>query len=192
MLTLALVTLVAMAASDPVPPTRKGEDMYVYHVNDAQGRRDLVSLLSPEQTQQRGGLPLPAIIGSLKTRLDAGGDLTPENLIVNPEMVRYLHAFVARTGPTIPGAIAAARGAQTRGDRWLNLYDGRRNRHQEPLREDLIGTFEVVDGTIRPDTYRDNAGEHLILSKSGVFRLDAELHERYIEALVAEPVDARP
>ena len=187
--TLALIAALH-AAPDPLPPTRTEEGMYVYHVADAQGRRDVLALLSPEQAQQRGGLPPPAIVGALKTRLDQGGEVSADNLVVNEAMVRFLHGFIARTAPTLQAAQAAAQGAQARGDRWLNYYDGRWDRQQAPVNEDLIGVFEVVDGAIRAESYRDNAGAHRILSASGLFRLDPELHARYIEALMAEPVNA--
>jgi hypothetical protein len=184
-----LVMLAALhAAPDPIPPTRTEEGMFVYHVADAQGRRDVLALLSPEQAHQRG-LPPPAIVGQLKTRLDQGGAVTPDNLVVNEAMVRFLHAFIARTAPTLEAAQGAAQAAQARGDRWLNYYDGRWDRQQAPVKEDLIGVFEVVDGAIRAETYRDNAGAHRILSASGLFRLDPELHARYIEALMAQPVE---
>lgn len=156
--------------------------MYVYHVDDESGLRDFVSLLPPDRIVE-GGLPPMAVIGKLRKRIDEGGEVTPDNLEVNPVMVEYLHAFIARTTSQLDSLQSAARAANAKGDRYLLYIDGRTSARVDVPAGDRLGQFEIVDGRIA--TWRRN-GLHRILTDKGLFRLDPETERLYLDALSAE------
>jgi hypothetical protein len=135
----------------------------------------IVSLLAPEETQGRGGLPPQAIIGALP---GGASDITTEGFVANRAFRDLLHSTIERHGPQSPGLQAAAR---EQGEGWVYLID-RRSPDPEgdvPL-EDIVGSFKVEGGAVV--SYKRNS-KHRLVSARGLFQLDAWLHERLMEEL---------
>lgn len=185
MLPLLLLAATFTAGAEATPVDGR-PDVFVYHVMLTDGPRDVVSLLPP--SRMRDGLPAAAIVGTLKVPIAQGGEVTGDNVIENPAAVRFLHEFIARTAPTLEGAIAAARDMHARGDRYLNYVDARTPPDAPQEQWDWIGSFEIADGRISAQAWRSNRG-HRLVSGLGVFRLDRQMHALYVDALAALPLD---
>jgi hypothetical protein len=153
--------------------------MYVARVETPEGERDYVTLLTLDHVFSRGLAP-EAIVGELSRLLTAGESITPEIFARNRVFVEFLHAVIARRGPSLPGLIAEAR---RQGEGWVYLIDGRtRTPNGAVPPEDIIGAFEVRGGEIVPGSYWASP-RHRILSPDGFFQLAADLHAALVEEL---------
>lgn len=130
------------------------------------------------------GLPAAAIIGSMKVSPAAGGEITADNVTVNPAFVAMLQNFISRTAPTDPRFERAAR---EQGDGWIYIID---QRTPTPMgrvpAEDILGGFEVRDGALVPGSYRPMSS-HRIVSARGMFQLDRFLHPLLVETMKKLP-----
>jgi hypothetical protein len=153
--------------------------MYVCRVETPEGEKDYVTLLSSEQAFSRGLAP-EAIIGVISRPLAAGESITPEAFARNRVFVQFLHAVIARRGPTLPGLVAEA---ERQGDGWVYLIDQRTRKPDGAVPpEDIIGAFEVRGGRIVPGSYQASP-RHQILSHDGFFRLPPDLKAALLEEL---------
>jgi hypothetical protein len=153
--------------------------VYVCRVQTADGDRDYVTLLPPESACSCGLAP-EAIIGVLSHPLADGESMTPHNFARNRLFVEFLHAVIARRGPSLPGLIAEAK---RQGDGWVYLIDERTPTPGGAVPpEDIIGAFEVRGGQVVTGSYRASPG-HRILSRGGFFRLSPDLRAVLLEEL---------
>jgi hypothetical protein len=134
--------------------------------------RDVLSLLKPSEVESLGGLPPEAIVGTLN---GASGFTT------NSTFVSFVHAVIATAGPEDPDLVAAA-AAQM--DGWVYVIDlrtpgGVRGRVST---EDILGGFEVREGTIVPGSYWQN-DEHRPFTERGLMQLPASLREAFVVEL---------
>jgi hypothetical protein len=69
---------------------------------------------------------------------------------------------------------------------WLYVIDART---PTPAREvpayDIIGAFEVREGTVVPQSYQPN-GNHRLFSSNGLFKLDSTLHEKLMNRVIKQ------
>ena len=101
----------------------------------------------------------------------------------NGAFVRFLHWVIAREGPAVPAAQAAARAL---GSGVLRIVVGRaaQSGTGEPADEDVLGQFSVADGAIVAGSYRP-ALKHRLLTERGMFQLGPALRERVLERMAA-------
>jgi hypothetical protein len=144
-----------------------------------EGEKHYVTLLTPEQMSSHGLNP-EAIVGELSRPLPAGEPITPEVFARNRVFVEFLHAIIARRGPSLPGLIAEAR---RQGEGWVYLIDQRTGTPDGAVPpEDIIGVFEVRGGEIVPGSYQA-CPNHRILSPGGFFQLSEDLQAALMEEL---------
>ncbi len=150
--------------------------VYVCRVETPEGEKDYVTLLTPEQFFSRG-LASEAIVGGLSRPLAAGEPITPEVFARNPVFVEFLHAVIARRGPSLPGLIAEA---ERQGEGWVYLIDQRtRTPGGRVPPEDIIGAFEARGGRSSPARTRpaQGTGSYHPTASSGSPDLQAALME---------------
>ncbi len=147
----------------------------VYRVKRPDGLEgfvDVVAVLPPEVVS-KGGLASEAIVGSW-TELVAEGEhgehLDPATFRPNKAFVDLLHDVVVTTAPESPELQAAAREQKTG---WLYILDARTPTPDGdvPLR-DIVGAFEIREGTMVPSSYWANR-DFLLLSSDGFFQLSS-------------------
>jgi hypothetical protein len=155
--------------------------LYVCKVDTPEGVKEYVTLLPPDLAFSRGLAP-EAIVGVLSHTLGAEERITPEIFARNPIFVQFLHETLARHAPNQPSFRAEARRL---GNGWVYIIDGRtRTPGGAVPPEDIIGSLEVKQGEVVPESYRASP-KHRILSRDGFFRLDPELHRCLLEELAA-------
>jgi hypothetical protein len=153
--------------------------VFVCRVQSPEGVNDYVTLLPPELAFSRGLAP-EAIVGVLSHPLAEGEPITPAVFARNRIFVEFLHAVIARRGPSLPDLIAEAE--RQRNGR-VYLIDGRTPTPEGAVPpEDIIGAFEVRDGRIVPGSY-NACPNHGVLSSNGFFQLPSELHALLVEEL---------
>jgi hypothetical protein len=167
------------------------ERTHIYEVMVDGKAQSVLSFLPVDHVFDKG-LPGAAIVGSMRVSPAAGGEVTADNIIINPAFVALLQDFIARTAPTDPGF---ARAAREQVDGWIYVID---RRTPTPLgnvpAEDILGGFEVRQGVLVPGSYQPMKS-HRIVSARGMFQLDRFLHPRLLEHLrqlpAAEAAPAR-
>lgn len=160
-------------------PSRPRVPFYVHRAETQSGPHDFVSLVSADIVSEYG-LVGDAIVGECVHLLEEGEPLTAANVRPNRAFVQLLHDVIARQAPQLPGLQAEARRQRTG---WVHMIDARTptpDGHVPP--HDVIGSFEVRDGEVVPDSYRPN-GNHKLFTEDGLFGLDPALHERLMERI---------
>ena len=123
-------------------------------IPDADGEGDAVrlrvmSLLTPSEVEQFGGLPNEAIMGQM-----VGPDTAehrPEMFRVDIQFVEFMHFVIARWAPEEPGFADVAAAQQ---DGSVYVLDTRTPTPQGAVPgEDIIGEFYIRGGKVVPDAY---------------------------------------
>jgi hypothetical protein len=152
------------------------EPFPIYEVEALDGTH-WITFLSPDDVGRAGGLVPQAIVGRLR---DPDGGFVPENFERNGVFVHFLHSVIRSVVPTIPVFVAAASNLV---DGWVHVHDARALKADpEAVRNDILGSFHVVDGVIVGHSYRWNP-EHWILSQHGIFTPHPEIRDRLLEAM---------
>lgn len=132
----------------------------------------LLTLLDPESMAEVKNER--AILGILKNSQEP---VLHHNIIYNPAFVDYFHktmlVFAEFANGTNP--------IQNNG--FLYVVDERSSSPDQPLEEDIIGSFEVSAGIVLKDTYVPNPSYQFI-SKNGLFRLPSQVEKVLFLALV--------
>jgi hypothetical protein len=152
---------------------------WIYRAETQTGPHDLVSLVSPDIAIEHG-FAGTAIVGECTHLPEEGEHITAANFRPNGAFVQLLHDVIAHQAPQLPGLQAEAR-RQRQG--WVYIIDARTptpGGHVPPY--DVIGSFEVRDGEVAPDSYRPN-GNHKLLTEDGLFVLEPALHEKLMERI---------
>jgi hypothetical protein len=149
--------------------------MYIYTIKTNNKQQQIVSLLAPEEINNRG-LPSPSILGTLSE--PNSQDINLDNFVSNPNFIDFLHEIIAKFAPDSPSLNAEAK-RQKNG--WIYIIDARHKKQEESvLPEDIIGAFEVNEGEIKTESYQRN-NNHLIFSQNGFFKLEPRLEKYLIE-----------
>jgi len=164
------------------PSLAEGREFYVFRVHLAEGLKDIVSL-TPAHTAFDSGFAADTVIGACSELLKDGGTVTVANFQPNRHFVELLHGVIAAYGPKLPALCAEARRQRTG---WVYVIDGRSPTPEaEVPPRDILGVFEVKDGTIVANSYQANAN-HQILSADGLFSLEPELHEQLMKRIAPD------
>jgi hypothetical protein len=160
----------------------------VCKVRTPEGTKHFVTVLPVDSVFSQGLAP-EAIVGVLSDDWHDTGAITPEVFTRNRVFVEFLHEVIARHGPGQPGFQAEARRV---GNGWVYVIDQRTPTPEGPVPpEDILGGFEVKDGTVVPGSYRRSPA-HRILSERGFFRLGADLQQCLLQELAARNSAAAP
>lgn len=153
---------------------------------------DLVSILPPE-TGFAIGLPEKAIVGGLgdPARPLRGGDddpadLSPANFAENPVFKSLYFDVVSRLALEDPGIHAEAR---QYGKHYVYVMDSRTPTPDGAVpAEDIIGCFEVRDGSVVRDPFIPSS-KYRLFGKHGFFTLSDTLRHRLLEEVVRDQTD---
>jgi hypothetical protein len=151
--------------------------MYIYSISSEKSDEQVLSLVSPEVIYNKK-MPSEIIIGKLAKKLSESKKINFEDFIPNSSFINFLHDVIAKHGSKVSSLSVQAQ-KQKKG--WVYLIDGRCSDSQgEVLPEDIIGSFEVIEGKIIPDSYQKNS-KHLIFSKKGLFKLQSTLNKHLMQ-----------
>jgi hypothetical protein len=151
--------------------------MWLFEINSRLegGFTTALSPLSPEDVDRIGELKPEAIVGFFNQYVSPHA----ENLIVNKTFVCFMHqVFASKAFLDIPFQSAATQ----QQDGWIYVIDERGA--EDPLPEDIIGSFEVQGGQIVVNSYQPN-DNYAIIGKKGLFQLTPFLSKALIGALKA-------
>lgn len=154
--------------------------VFVVDVPGAREVRRCVTLL-PTEIVFRQGVSPEAIVGVIQRRLGPEERITPDVFAPSRDFPAFLHSFIARRAPEQPEFQAAAR---RQGNGWLYVVDQRTPTPdgQVPT-EDIVGAFELHDGTVEPGSYQPNLN-HTLLSWHGWFQLGPTLNQLLLQDLI--------
>src|SRR5579884_245191 len=145
--------------------------IFVCTVETPGGPKDYITLVEPKLAFAHGLAP-EAVVGVLSRPLESGEVITPDLFARNRQFVDFLHEVIEREALQQPGFQAEA---QRLSNGWVYIIDQRTSTPGGPVPpEDILGGFEVKDGTVVAGSYQANP-RHQILSARGFFRLDDEL-----------------
>jgi hypothetical protein len=151
--------------------------MFIYSISSEKGNEQVLSLISPEAIYNKN-MPSETIVGKLAKDLSENDKINFNNFIPNLSFINFLHDVIAKHGSKVSSLSAQAQ-KQKKG--WVYLIDGRCSDSQgEVLPEDIIGSFEVIEGQIIPNSYQKNS-KHLIFSKKGLFKLQSTLNKHLMQ-----------
>jgi hypothetical protein len=160
---------------------------YGYRVRFPDGFQDVVSLL-PHDIVFASGLAGEVIVGGCKQLLEKGDSITDANFRPNRRFLDLLHDVIATEAPTLPDFQAEARRQHTG---WIYVIDART---PTPAGEvppyDIIGAFEVINGTVVQQSYQPN-DNHRLFSSDGIFKLEPRLHEKLMERLMKQATESQ-
>ncbi len=148
--------------------------MNVYAVETTLNGKEttLLTLLDPEAMAQVKNPK--AILGLLKNN---NGEVTPDNILYNPEFVRFFHQtmllFAEFTAVQSPNNQSG----------FMYLIDERCKSPEKPEQKDIIGSFEVKGGFLLKDSYVANS-QYQLISNDGLFQLPAQIEKVLFMALV--------
>lgn len=173
-----LLLLLACGGKEAAPPPEtRPFPVYRVTVGEGEERQEILTFLSPTEIDAAGGLSGRAAVGALR---GPGTDLVPENFRANQLFVDFLHEIVRTRAPLLGLYIAEAERA---GDGWLHVRDFRAaGEDGEFAKIDVIGSFEIAEGRIVPDSYVPN-GSYRILGPHGLPLLPADLHGAILRAM---------
>jgi hypothetical protein len=159
---------------------RAGYFVYVIAVPN-QGVKDVLSFL-PSERVFREGLATEAVIGHRVRSRETNDPIKPENFHENPAFVDLLHRVVAAH---VPDHAAFRQEARRQGNGWVYVIDQRTPTPAgEVPPEDIIGSFEIREGRVVPNTYQRN-DKHRLLTSRGIFKLDDSVHASLLDAINA-------
>ena len=137
---------------------------------------NVLSLLTPEEVEKIGGLPVKAICGEFE-----GDELLPEFFRVNPAFVDFMHSVIGTKGS---GVLSLTEAAKNQKEGYLYVIDFRTPKGilGNVPSEDIIGAFKVENGKVIENSYQRNES-HKIYTKNGLVKLPPGLYELLIEEL---------
>ena len=129
---------------------------------------NVISLLTPEDVDEIGGLPVAAICGEF-----SNADILPENFQENPVFTDFMHAIIETKGIELPSLAEAAKN-QVKG--YLYVIDFRTpdGIFGNVPTEDIIGAFQVENGIVVKDSYERN-NYYKVFTKNGLVKLSTDL-----------------
>jgi hypothetical protein len=160
--------------------------VFVCRVDVRGETRDSVTVIPPE-TAFATGLPAQAIVGILLEPAAEGKAPAVDSFAENPAFRELLNGVIGRHAPDEP---AIRDEAARLGSGYVYVIDGRTPdpAGQVPA-EDVVGAFQVREGTIVRDPYLPNP-RHQLLSENGFFRLSDTLHQRLLEEIARRRAEA--
>jgi hypothetical protein len=144
-----------------------------------QGMRHLVTCCAAERLSRRERLPSELIMGILlEPTEDFTSGVKPDNFAVNSAFVHFLHQVIVECGP-LTEKMQMDAGAIDDGKLYVIDERSPRPKPGEPWdvwEEDLIGEFDVKDGSIVKGSYRRNPAYRVLSSiGQGFIQLEEEL-----------------
>jgi hypothetical protein len=144
----------------------------VCRVDAGDGLRDFVTLVPSEVFSSRG-LVSEAIVGVLLRPLEEDERIMPDVFSRNVVFVEFMHEVIARHAAKDPAFQAEAR---RQGNGWIYIIDERRPDPAGTVPpEDIVGSFQIANGKVIPESYQSNS-KHLIFSSKGFFDLGPNLN----------------
>jgi hypothetical protein len=140
----------------------------------------VLSFLTPDECKKGGGLPGVAVQG-----IFTDPDCTVAGFRVNRVFVEFMHTVIRTVGPSDPSLLEAD--AQ-QGNGWLYIIDLRTPEGPQgrvPV-EDIVGGFEVRDGTLLAESYHPNE-KHRVLTQNGPVQPPPSLHSALVRAALEHP-----
>jgi hypothetical protein len=151
----------------------------VCRVATPEGPKNYVTVL-PQESVFAEGLAPEAIVGVLSESWQPTDRITPNVFVRNRGFIEFLHAVIARHGPTQTGFQGEARRL---GDGWVYVIDQRTPTPQGPVPpEDILGAFAVKGGAVVPGSYQ-RSPQHRLLTERGFLRLGEELQRCLLQEL---------
>lgn len=133
-------------------PLKKGATERIY-----------LSMMDPSQNE----FNIKAILGFLK---ESDKGIIHENIIYNPEFVTLFHKIIVlnalKTQQDIPALAIQS-------DGFVYITDQRVKRNGKDDPEDIIGSFEVINGNLMPLSYSPNPSYKLV-SENGLFNIPGD------------------
>lgn len=127
------------------------------------------------------GLRPEQIVGQLRTPTAEGGKVEADNFMPNVAFVDFLHDFVARTAAEDKGLLEVAASGKVENLFVVDQRTAAPDGNVPP--EDILGAFEVRNGSITAADYQSNRGKHQLLTDRGFFNLGAGMMLRLADAL---------
>jgi hypothetical protein len=156
-------------------------EIFVCCVDELEGVKDYVTLISPEFFSSHGLCP-EAIVGVITRPLATGESITSEVFASNRVFVEFMHDVIAQHGPLQPDFQAEARRL---GDGFVYVID---QRTPDPggsvPPHDIVGSFQVTNGKVVPGSYNRNPN-HVILSADRFFSLGPNLDHKLRDEMLA-------
>ena len=136
----------------------------------------LLCLLTPEEVQKIGRLPLKAICGEFES-----DEWLPEFFKVNPVFVDFMHSIIGTKGSSLSSLSEAARHQK---EGYLYIIDFRTSEGimGNVPDEDIVGAFKVENGKVVENSYQRN-DLYKVFTKNGLVKLPPPLAELLIEEL---------
>jgi hypothetical protein len=159
-----------------------GRPVFLYQVDFGGGERNVVSLLEPAWVSEYGLNP-DVVVAVLPAGVTTD-DLKPDHVRENGLFLRLLSRVIFENAGRHE---MLQREAEVQGDGYVYLLDGRTpDPGGRVPPQDIIGAFEVRDGTLVNGSYRHNP-QHRLFTTAGWFRLPPAIESALQARLRARP-----
>jgi hypothetical protein len=145
----------------------------------------VLSVLTPQQQMEVGGLPDPSIAGTLDDMPTPGQPISAASFRVNPAFVEFMQHVIRTCGPDDAELQEAAR---EQGEGSVAVIDLRTPEGIDgnvPL-VDIVGLFAVQSGELREYHAND---KYRVFTEHGLVRLPPNLHALHIRELMRLKVE---
>lgn len=144
-------------------------NLYSFTLN----QRTYLSLLDPASSKE---FSEKAILGYLA---EGKQEVIHKNIVYNPAFLDLFHKVVVLTALRSQD-IAAGAAQQETG--FIYIVDQRMLTEGKDKPEDIVGSFEVLNGTIHPLSYQPNPSYQLI-SENGLFKIPGDF-DQFLELAI--------
>jgi len=152
------------------------------------GAMQVLTILSPQQQIEIGGIPAEAIAGAIVAPIEPGKPIPVTAFNTNPAFVEFMQHVIRTFGPAQPDLQEAAR---QQGNGSVGIIDLRTPEGVEgnvPL-EDIVGIFAVADGKL--GEYHANE-KYVVFTRHGLVKLPPTLRALHIRELMRLKVRPAP
>jgi hypothetical protein len=141
----------------------------------------VISYFEPDVLEDLEGLPGEFVCGEIRGAADLEDEnfeFRPEQVHENPVFLKFLHEFVATQANSNEELREAAK-EQHEG--FVYMIDQRTPDPESDVPSvDIIGSFEIADGLITPESYSPNP-KHEMVTENGLVDIGADLRDAMLQ-----------
>lgn len=149
--------------------------VYTYTARIDNVERNILSFTDPDNVFNKG-LISKSVIGYLK---QPDKEVLPDNIVYNSDFVELFERTIKNVALASDNLLKSATQQQ---NGFVYIIDQRTEDQNEPKARDILGSFEVINGQLKADSFQFNPN-YQIISTDGLFRLPDDFEKALLNEL---------